>query len=40
NDPWEKFGSVIIDNSIEELSSCSNIQNIELIERNTNEIEL
>ncbi|CAG8822518.1 10646_t:CDS:1, partial [Racocetra fulgida] len=36
----EKFRSVIIDNSIEELSSCSNTQNIELIKRNTNEIEL
>ncbi|CAG8678832.1 12096_t:CDS:1, partial [Racocetra fulgida] len=41
NDPWEKFGSVNVDHSIEELnSSTNNSQSIELIERNNTNDEL
>ncbi|CAG8751608.1 1023_t:CDS:1, partial [Racocetra fulgida] len=43
NDPWENFRSTIVDDFIEELSSnSSNLQNIELIERNiaNDEIEI
>ncbi|CAG8711768.1 13328_t:CDS:2, partial [Gigaspora rosea] len=41
NDPWEKFGSVNVDHSIEELNSSSNnSQSNELIERNNTNDEL